>query len=409
MTGEGPTTGMNVHAMMDSSSAGRHFPARVAGNEWERSRQRSDSFSVRPNDVKAKGVDNGARKRLLSSRPWTADRSPPPSAFAYGNISAASSSPSIPTFSSPTTTIIRRDTGKGKWVPTEADVSQLGLLSANKLESNTRSLSLHLRVRVIEIIGCSEAMWEWILEFQTREREKEKKRKEKLALAARTAGTGGGRVTYYQDRNRNRGDQEKKGDGQLAVSFKTGDGGVGFYHQDHVRDHGSQGPLVVATKAKKVGAGGGRVGHLQATNRSAREKENSEKLALAAKASKELLSPIFKASGKLPTPAVKPPKPPKPLRVGGGRSSYNRKPTKPSGRERANSGATDRSTLSPQSPTRSSTIGTGSRSAPSMYSVTSSGSRKTVDPYDRIENSVKQELLHMTRERFNEVLSWFQL
>jgi len=58
---------------------------------------------------------------------------------------------------------------------------------------------------MVEIIGCSEAMWDWVKEFQDRE-EKERKRKEKLALAAakkNLQGVGGGRVSYYhRDRAR---------------------------------------------------------------------------------------------------------------------------------------------------------------------------------------------------------------
>ena len=52
---------------------------------------------------------------------------------------------------------------------------------------------------MVEIIGCSEAMWDWVKEFQDRE-EKERKRKE-LALAAAKKSVqyaGGGRVSAYQ-------------------------------------------------------------------------------------------------------------------------------------------------------------------------------------------------------------------
>ena len=50
----------------------------------------------------------------------------------------------------------------------------------------------------------------------------------------------------------------------------------------------------------------------------------------------------------------------------------------------------------------------GTAESPSSYFTTSFGSVSTENPSE-LTKDVKRELLHLTRERFEEVLSWFQL
>ena len=345
--GEGLIIGKREHAMMETS-------ARVASDERQRSRQRSGSLG--------KGGTGEARPRLPASaltltRP-SAGPLPPPSAFMYKDPNVTPFPPFITTPPSPTTS--RRDSGRGKLSLAVVDKPRLNTLSNKKTES-ARSLSLHLRVRVVEILGCSEVMWDWVREYQTRELEKERKHKEKLAQAAKTKGVGGGRVAYYHGRS---GGRDRKDSGQPALTSKPS------------REH--------LTQAYKT---------------------NKESKPPASKTSKEPLSPAAKASGEQPAPAPK-----RVRRAGGGRVSYFQQPArKPVARERANSGSTDHSTLNAQRSTRTYSASAKSKGTPSLYSTTSSGSGRTEDPYGRIEKSVRQELLHMTRERFNEILLWFQL
>ena len=211
------------------SMTGRFPPARVAkadkstssaSDEWEGSRQRSNSLFTRSNDAKGKGEGGEARTRLPApapklTRPPTTGSLPQASLFEYKTYNATSSislSPSI--VSSSSSTIIQSDSGKRIRGLTAADRAQLNalLLSNKKAEIDVRSLNLHLRVRVVEILGCSEAMWDWVKELQHREQEKERKRKEQLALAARTVqGVGGGRVSYYhRDRVKNNPARERQ-------------------------------------------------------------------------------------------------------------------------------------------------------------------------------------------------------
>lgn len=370
MTGEGLATWKNDRLVMDAQTADGFSPARVTGEERERHRQRSDSLSARPNDVKGDGGGE-TRKKLPASaltltRPSTAGSLPPPSAFVYKNPNASSSPPSAASFSS--SSLVRRDSVKGKRSPTvAAGRAQLDALANKKSETNTRSLSLHLRVRVVEILGCSEAMWDWVREFQTRELEKERRLKEKMAMASKpTQGIGGGRVAYYhQDRTRNRGTRERADSMKQGLASKT-----------------SRETLTLASKTSR------------------------EPKPLAAKTSREPPSPATKTSGDQPPPAAKPVR-----RVGGGRVSYFHQPAvrNPGGRERANSGSTDNSILRQRRAIRSHTADAKNQGAPSLYSVTSSGSGKTDDPHDRMDRIIKQELMHMTRQRFDEILLWFQL
>ena len=330
--------------MMDTPAVGRFPPARVASDERERYRQRSDSLFTPPNDLGwgRGGGETGGKlpaPALKPTRPLTAGSFLPPSSFIYKTPNAAFSSPSIASPSSPTTT--RRGSGKGKLSLSVADKAQLDPMPNTKAEIHTRTLSLHLRARVVEILGCSEAMWDWLREFQIQEREKERKLREKLARSPKQ-GVGGGRVAYYHHDRRNRGARERTDGGQLAVSSKT---------------------------------------------------------------SREPVSPASKTSGEQPAPPAKPVR----RRAGGGRVSYFHQPVvkNPAGRERANSGSTDNSTL--RRPAKSYTSDSRSNGAPSLYSATSSGSSKTEAPHDHMEKSIKQELVRMTRQRFDEILLWFQL
>ena len=358
----GDATGANRCAMMNTSVVGAGSPVRVANDELGRSRKRSDSLFTPPYDIKGRrGSDGEARKRLLSSaltltRPPTGPL-PIPSAFKYRDPTADSSPPSVASSSSATITL--RDSGKGRrgFTVVETEAARPNSLYGKRPEVDTTNLSLHLRVRVVEIVGCSEAMWDWVREFQTRELEKEKKRKEKEALAAKTVqGVGGGRVAYFHHdhRTRTRGDQEKTAGGQLAVS-----------------------------------------------------KTNAEPLSPVSKEPKSPTSPRTTRQP-LPPPVTKAGKKAKPVRrVGGGRVSYFHQPVqKTAGRERANSNGNDHVATRPRQ-TKACTE--ASIKAPSLCSASSDGSGKADDPYDRIERSVRQELLHMTRGRFDELLLWFQL
>ena len=203
--------------------------------------------------------------------------------------------------SSSSSTIIQHESGKGKRGLTAAERVQLSALPNKKAEVDVRSLNLHLRARVVEILGCSEAMWGWVKEFQGRELEKERKRKEEQqALAAKPVQrVGGGRVSYYH--------------------------------------------------------------HAPARQNTARERQNSSGGDLHRKRSAK----SFTASGS------------------------------------RNLNGDDQGSLVKAS-------GNVAES-PSSYFSSSFPSTKGEDPTDPMEKSVKQELLQMTRERFEEILSWFQL
>ena len=317
VTGDELLTGTSEYMVMDTSMTGGFSPARVAraakkstpsvSNEQERSRQRSDSLFTRTTG-KGEGVEG--RKRSLASVPKltrpppVGPLPPPPSLFEYETPNAISSvSLPLSMASSSSSTTIQHDSGKGKQGLTMAERAQLNTFPNRKAEIDIRSLNLHLRARVIEILGCSEAMWDWVREFQHKELEKEKKRKKQQALAARTVqGVGGGRVSYY--------------------------------HRDRVRS---------------------------------------------------------------------------------------------SGRERKNSAESDLSILRRKKPTKGFPISASKKKreddgcdldgdsqgnvaeSPTSYCTTSFGSVRGDDPSEYMEKSVKEELLRMTRVRFDEVLSWFQL
>ena len=325
VTGDELLTGTSEYVMMDRSMIGGFSPARAAraaekstssaSDRQERSRQRSNSLFTHSNDVKGKGEGGEARKRLLApalkfTRPSTVGALPPASLFEYKSYNATSSTSLSPSMaSSSSSTIILSDSGKGKRGLTAADRAQLNALSLSnkKPEIDIRSLNLHLRVRVLEILGCSEAMWDWVREFQYRELEKERKRKEQLALAAKTVqGVGGGRVSYY--------------------------------HHDRVKNNA------------------GRVGQNSAgSDNSIMHRRKSTK--------------SFSASA-------------------------NKKRRGDDGCDVNGDGQGTSAKVS-QSPT-------------SSFS-TSFGSARGDDPSEYLEKSVTRELSHMTRERFDEVLSWFRL
>ena len=290
------------------------------GDEREYSRQRSDSLFTRSNDAKGKGPEGGeGRKRslVLSHKPSqlsTRGSSPPPSLFGYENTATSSTSLSLSVASSSSSATIQHDLGKGKQRMTVAESAQLSAFSNNMTEIDVKSLSLHLRVRVVEILGCSEAMWEWVKEFQHRENEKERRHQEQLAAAAKARpmqGVGGGRVAYY--------------------------------HHDHARRKGG-----------RRGTGS----------------EGSDHPALRHKTSTKTFS------------------------------------TGTSGKKSGSDGHSldgDGQGTSMKSP------GCVADSPTSYYSPTSSGSVRGDDPSERMEKNIRLELLRMTRDRFDEVLSWFQL
>ena len=384
---EGLATGGSEFPVMSGPMAGEISSARVAGaarnisnarDECERSRQRSDSIPARLIDVKGKRESGESKKKSLFSalkftRPSTTG-SFPPSSFGYKDRGATTSSPPSPSIASTSSsTISQYDYGKRKLTPIER--AQLNAFPNKNVEMDPRSLNLHLRVRVVEILGCSEAMWDWVREFQSQEIERERKRKEKLAQAAKTVrGVGGGRVAHYHhDRVRNRG-----GDGsQPGLSSKT----------------------------------------------------SGEPTSPVSRTVKDPLSLARKASG---TSAEQPATPAKPVkrRVGGGRVSYFHEPVRNTtgARKRSNSSA-DRPVLRNQRSMNSTIDADGKKlgdssglggygqgripkssgTAPSLFSMSSRGSAKSDDPFDHIEKSIRQELRHMKRERFDEVLSWFQL
>lgn len=312
MTGDELLTGTGGYVAVDASVIEGFGPTRVpratkkstssASDELERSMQRINSLFTRSNDAKGKCEGGEARKRShasvskLTRHSSTASSLPPASLSEYKTqnaISSISLSPSV--VSSSSSTIIQSESGKGKRGLTAADRAQLNALhlSNKKAEIDIRSLNLHLRVRVLEILGCSEAMWDWVKEFQHREFEKEKKRKEQLALAAKTVqGVGGGRVSYYHHDRVKRDRQNSAGNDPSILNRKK------------------------STRSF-------------ATSTSRRRRDDGDS----------------NASGRSPT------------------SSF----------------------------------------------ATSFGSIKGDDPSEYLEKSVKQELLHMTRGRFDEILSWFQL
>lgn len=320
-SGDGLFFGTGEYVMMDKSMIGGLPPARVAkaakenvssaSDERERSRLRSDSLFTRSDGAKGKGESSEGQKRSLApahepTQLWF----PLPPSLEYGNPNTGSSiSLPISVASSSSSITIQLDQGKEKRPLTVGERTQLGPLPNKKADIDIKSLNLHLRVRTVEILGCSEAMWEWVKEFQYREKEKERKRTEQLTATPRKVqGVGGGRVSYF--------------------------------HQDHVRRGARRGAVY---------SGG------------------SNHPALRHKASEKSLA--TGTSG----------------RQGDGRSlNGNGRGTfaKASGYE-------TKSLLS--------------------YSTTSSGSVRGDDPSERMEKSVKQELLNMKRDRFDEVLSWFQL
>ena len=333
VTGDELLTGTSEYVVMDRSMIGGLSPARAAraakksassaSDERERSRLRSDSLFTRSSDAKGKGKEGETRKRLSVPSPMlirslTAKSLPPPPSFDYQTSNATSSaslSPSVTSSSS--STIIQSDSGKGRRGSTAAERAQLSTLTNKKAEIDVRSLNLHLRARVIEILGCSEAMWDWVKELQYQESEKERQRKEQerqrkeqADLAARTVqGVGGGRVSYY--------------------------------HRDRVKSVGRE---------KSGGLGG---------DQSILHRKRSAK-SFTTNASRE------KRGDDGPN--------------GDGRGIFVKVPG-----------------YIPKSPTSASCF------------TTSPVSTRAGDLSEHMEESVKQELLHMTRERFDEVLSWFQL
>lgn len=310
------STGTSDYVTTDRSTMGRSSPASAtasanqgtssASDERERPRQRSDSLFTRSNNAEGE-----IRKRLLLTvhtltRPSTASSIPPPSVFEYKTPNATSTTSLSPSMtSSSSSTIIQHESGKGKRGLTAAERAQLNALPNKRAEIDDRNLNLHLRARVVEILGCSEAMWGWVKEFQGREMEKERKRKEEeLALAAKTVqGVGGGRVSYY---HRDRARQNAARERQISAA----------------------GDLHRKRSAKSFTASGSRKRHDDGNGLNGDDQ------------------------GKI--------------------SGYVAE-------------------------------------SPSSYFSTLFGSTKGGDPSDRMEKSVKQELLHMSRERFEEILSWFQL
>ena len=318
VTGNGLLSGTSEYVMMDRSVIEGLSPARVAkaaresassaSEERECPRHRSDSLFTCSDDVKGKRGGGEGRKRSLGlppnfTRPSPVGPLPPPPSFEYkypGSASSTSLSPSVASSSSSTSTIVQHDSGRGNRGLTVPEGAHLNVFPNQGTEIDVRSLNLHLRVRVVEILGCSEAMWDWVREFQHRELEKEKKRKEEKPKTFQ--GVGGGRVSYY--------------------------------HRDRTRQAGARG--------------------------------------------------------------------------------------------RVNSAGNDHQTLSQKKSTRSFTVGAGNEKrgddgermslntsgnvaeSPTSYSTNSSGSLKEDDSSERMKK-VRKELLHLTRERFDEVLSWFQL
>lgn len=323
VTGNGLLSGTSEYVMMDRSVIEGLSPARVAkaaresassaSEERERSRHRSDSLFTCSDDVKGKRGGGVRRKRsfglpnLTRPPPVGPLPLPPPSSFEYkypNHASSTSLSPSVASSSSSTSTIVQHDSGKGRQGLTVPEGAHLNAFPNQGTEIDVRSLNLHLRVRVVEILGCSEAMWEWVREFQHRELEKEKKKRKEEKPKPAVQGVGGGRVSYY--------------------------------HRDRTRQAGARG--------------------------------------------------------------------------------------------RVNSGGNDHPALRTRKSTRSFTVSVGNEKrgddgermslnvsgnvaeSPTSYFTTSSGSGsgKEDDPGERMKK-VRQELLHLTRERFDEVLSWFQL
>jgi len=328
VTGKGLLSGTSEYVMMDRSVIGGLSPARVAkaaresassaSEERERSRPRGDSLFTCSYDAKGKREGGERRKRPLGfisspPRPSPVGPLPPLPTFDYkypNSVSSTSLSPSIASSSSSTSTIVQHDSGKGRRGLTVPEGAHLSPLPNQGAEIDVKSLNLHLRVRVVEILGCSEAMWDWVKEFQHREleKEKEKKRKEQKPKPPATPrpGVGGGRVSYF--------------------------------HHDHARQAGARGRM-----------------NSTGSDQALRHKRSTRTIGAGSE------------------------------RRGGDGDSLN-------GNGQGTSVKV--SGYTPESPT--------------SYFTTSSGSVKEDDPNERMKK-VRQELLHLTRERFDEVLSWFQL
>ena len=329
VTGNGLLSGTSEYVMMDRSVIEGLSPARVAkaaresassaSEERERPRHRGDSLFTCSNDVNGKREGGERRKRSFGLPPNPARPAPvgplppPPSSFEYKYPNSASStslSPSIASSSSSTSTIVQHDSGKGRRGLTVPEGAHLNAFPNQGTEIDVRSLNLHLRVRVVEILGCSEAMWDWVKEFQHRElekeKEKEKKRKEQKPRAVQ--GVGGGRVSYY--------------------------------HRDHTRQAGARGRM-----------------NSTGSDQALRHKKSTRGLTVGTGGEKR----------------------------GGDGDSVN---------------GNGQGTFVKVS---------GSiAESPTSYHTTSFGSVKEDDPSERTKK-VRQELLHLTRERFDEALSWFQL
>lgn len=59
-------------------------------------------------------------------------------------------------------------------------------LPNKKLSIDVKALNLHLALRRAEILGCSEEMWEWVLEFQAELRRKRKEEASTRAMKERS-------------------------------------------------------------------------------------------------------------------------------------------------------------------------------------------------------------------------------
>jgi len=325
VTGNGLLSGTSEYVMMDRSVIEGLSPARVAkaaresassaSEERERSRHRADSLFTCSNDAKGKREGGERRKRALAlppslTRPPPTGPLPPLPSFEYKYPNSASStslSPSIASSSSSTSTIVQYDSGKGRRGLTVPEGAHLSAFPNQGTEIDVRSLNLHLRVRVVEILGCSEAMWDWVKEFQHRELELEKEKKPKEQQKPKTF-VGGGRVSYYHH------DRARQAGGRARMNSAGS--------EQALRHKRSTRGFTVGTGSEKRGGDGDSVnGHGQGT--------------------------FVKVSGSV-------------------------------------------------------------AESPTSYFTTSFGSVKEDDPSERTKK-VRQELLHLTRERFDEVLSWFQL
>jgi hypothetical protein len=66
----------------------------------------------------------------------------------------------------------RKGRGDSETSPRSRAALQLSMLPNQHFEVDLRSLNLHLRARVVEVLACTESMWDWVRDLQRSENER---------------------------------------------------------------------------------------------------------------------------------------------------------------------------------------------------------------------------------------------